>query len=73
MDVAGLKPGYIFQFDLSGVVSADGEAISHPLICYTANRLRDGSKVQLPRPPPLGASEGTGKDKPPGARIRSRD
>ena len=73
MDVAALKPGYIYQFDLRGVASADGEPISHPLICYTANRLRDGSRVQLPRPPPQGASEGTGKDKPPGARIRGVD
>jgi hypothetical protein len=73
VELKELQPGYIYQFDLRGLRTADGEPIANPLLCYTLNRLVDGTTVSLPRPPPTGDSQGTGKDKPPGARTRDVD
>ncbi len=68
-----LQPGYIYQFDLRGIRAASGDPIANPLLCYTLNRLVDGTRVTLSRPAPTGESQGTGKDKPPGARTRDVD
>ena len=73
VELKELQPGYIYQFDLRGLRSAGGEPIANPLLCYTLNRLIDGTTVSLPRPPPTGESQGTGKDKPSGARTRDVD
>lgn len=64
VDVGGLQAGYIYEFTLNGLKAADGTPLLHPLIAYTANRLRDGSSRPIPRPPPTGESRGTGKDQP---------
>ena len=61
-----LQPGYIYQFDLRGLRAPGGEPIANPLVCYTLNRLVDGTRVTLPRPAPTGESQGTGKDRPAG-------
>ena len=70
LELDRLQPGYVYQFDLRGLRAANGDPIANPLVCYTLNRLVDGTGVTLPRPPPTGESQGTGKDKPPGARTR---
>jgi glucose/arabinose dehydrogenase len=63
-DVDTLAPGFIYEFALQGVKGADGSKVLNPLVCYTANRLLDGSKAAVPRPPPTGLTQGSGKDKP---------
>jgi hypothetical protein len=70
VEVDRLQPGYIYQFDLRGLRAASGDPIANPLLCYTLNVLADGTHVALPRPAATGESQGTGKDKPPGARKR---
>lgn len=35
-----LKPGYIYQLDLTGITSASGLALQNSPICYTLNNLR---------------------------------
>jgi hypothetical protein len=67
--VDALQPGYIYEFTLSGVKSADGAPLANTLLCYTANRLLDGSTATIPRPPPTGESKGSGKDKPKGSPL----
>lgn len=59
-----LAPGYIYEFTLSALRGPDGEAVKNKLLCYTANRLLDGSKAPIPRPAPTGEMRGSGKDKP---------
>jgi glucose/arabinose dehydrogenase len=66
IDIAGLRAGYIYEFNLKGIRAADGSALLNPLIGYTANRLQDGSARPIPWPPPTGAVRGTGHDSPPG-------
>lgn len=73
IELAELKPGYIYQFDLGALQNSRHEPIANRTIYYTANRLRDGSRASLPRPPPTGENAGTGKDKPPGAGGRDLD
>ncbi len=63
-DVDTLAPGYIYELTLQGVKATDGGALLNTLICYTVNRLRDGSAAPIPRPEPTGATQGSGKDKP---------
>jgi hypothetical protein len=63
-DVDQLKAGYIYEFTLNGVRSADGAPIVNPLIAYTANRLQDGSSRPIPWPAPTGQKAGTGEDLP---------
>jgi len=58
-----LLPGYIYEFTLNGIKAVQGTTLAHKLICYTANRLRDGSTAPVPRPPPTGEVRGSGKDK----------
>jgi hypothetical protein len=36
-----LKPGYIYELNLSNMKSASGESLKNTLICYTVNRLRE--------------------------------
>jgi len=38
-----LKPGYVYEFTFTGIKDADGEDLINTLLCYTCNRLRDGS------------------------------
>jgi hypothetical protein len=64
LDVDELVPGYVYEFTLKGVTATDGTPLLNTLICYTANRLLDGSTAPIPRPAPTGASMGSGKDKP---------
>jgi hypothetical protein len=59
-----LAPGYIYEFTLSGLRTPDGEPVKNKLLCYTANRLLDGSVAPVPRPTPTGEMKGSGKDKP---------
>jgi hypothetical protein len=63
-DVDALQPGYIYEFTLAGLKSADGTPLLNPLIGYTVNRLQDGSSRPIPRPAPSGATLGSGKDEP---------
>jgi glucose/arabinose dehydrogenase len=53
-----LKPGYVYEFTFKGIKGADGEDLINTLLCYTCNRLRDGSAPgpQIP---------GTAPPKPP--------
>lgn len=62
--VDDLVPGYIYELTLQGVKGVDGSELLNPLVCYTANRLLDGSKALVPRPAPTGLTQGSGKDKP---------
>jgi hypothetical protein len=59
-----LAPGYIYEFTLSGLHTPAGEPLRNKLLCYTANRLLDGSVAPIPRPAPTGEMKGSGKDKP---------
>jgi len=68
-DVDALRAGYVYEFTLNGLKSADGSLLVNPLVAYTANRLRDGSTRPIPWPPPTGEKAGTGEDQP---RVRSR-
>jgi glucose/arabinose dehydrogenase len=38
-----LKPGYVYEFTCTGIRGADGEELINTLVCYTCNRLRDGT------------------------------
>lgn len=40
--LATLKPGYIYELNLSNIRSEEGEGLANKLICYTVNRLRNG-------------------------------
>jgi glucose/arabinose dehydrogenase len=42
-----LKPGYVYEFTMKGIKAADGGELINTLLCYTINRLRDGTA-----PPP---------------------
>jgi hypothetical protein len=46
-----LKPGYVYEFTFKGIKGADGEELINTLLCYTCNRLRDGSAppAQMPK------------------------
>ena len=52
-----LKPGYVYEFTFKGLKGADGEELINTLLCYTCNRLRDGSA-------PSPQSPGTAPPKP---------
>jgi hypothetical protein len=39
VELAELKPGYIYDFDLSGLQSAAGATVLNPHIAYTLNRV----------------------------------
>ena len=45
-----LKPGYVYEFTCNGIRGTDGEELINTLVCYTCNRLRDGSapEPQIP-------------------------
>ena len=36
-----LKAGYVYELNLSGILSAGGDSLANTLICYTLNRLRE--------------------------------
>jgi hypothetical protein len=40
LTLATLKPGYIYELNLSNIKSASGERLANTLICYTVNRVR---------------------------------
>jgi hypothetical protein len=40
LTLAELKPGYIYQLDLTGIKSANGVDLQNSPICYTLNNLR---------------------------------
>ena len=50
IDTDGLKPGYVYEFTCKGIRGADSEELINTLVCYTCNRLRDGSapEPQIP-------------------------
>jgi hypothetical protein len=64
IDIDELVPGYIYELTLQKLKAKDGSELLNPLVCYTANRLLDGSKAPVPRPTPTGITQGSGKDKP---------
>jgi len=70
VELANLRPGYIYQFELRGLRTTRGEPLANPVVYYTLNRLRDGTRVALPRPAPAGKSEGTGQDRPEGGERK---
>ncbi len=45
--LARLKPGYVYELHLDGIRSADGHPLIGDFLCYTVNRLVDGTA-----PPP---------------------
>jgi hypothetical protein len=60
-----LRPGYVYELTMKGVKAADGAEVVNPLVCYTINRLRDGSAPapQIPGTGPKKAKdEKKGKD-----------
>ena len=63
-DVDVLQAGDIYEFTMDHLAASDGTPILNPLVCYTANRLLDGSARPFPWPPPTGDSVGTGQDQP---------
>ncbi|MDH4296959.1 MAG: hypothetical protein OEV74_11800 [Cyclobacteriaceae bacterium] len=38
--LASLKPGYVYELNLSNIKSASGEDLANKLICYTVNKLK---------------------------------
>ena len=52
-----LKPGYVYELNLKDVKAADGSEVINTLVCYTINRLRDGT----PAPPQFGTGKGASK------------
>jgi hypothetical protein len=54
-----LRPGYVYELNLKQVKAADSSEVINTLVCYTINRLRDGT----PAPPQFGEGEGATKDK----------
>ena len=62
-----LKPGYVYEFTFKGIKGADGEELINTLLCYTANRLRDGSapSPQIPGTAPAKPTKGKAKDEKP--------
>ena len=53
--VAELKPGFVYEFSVPALRTADNEALANPLAYYTANRLLNGERTiggtaRLPRP-----------------------
>lgn len=63
-----LKPGYVYEFTFKGIKGADGEDLINTLLCYTANRLRDGSAPSpqipgtAPPKPPKPGTKGKAKE-----------
>ena len=53
--LAALRSGRVHQFRLSGPRAADGAPLGNALVCYTLDRLRDGTAERpqwLPKEPP---------------------
>jgi mono/diheme cytochrome c family protein len=68
LDLAELAPGFVYEFSVAALRTADGPPLANPLAYYTANRLIDGTGVtgdttRLPRPGELafGAKEADAK------------
>lgn len=65
-----LKPGYVYEFTFKGIKATDGGELINTLLCYTCNRLRDGSAPtpQIPgtgpKKPPKEDKKGKGAQKP---------
>ncbi len=52
-----LRPGYVYELNMKNVKAADGSEVINTLICYSINRLRDGT----PAPPQYGTGKGATK------------
>ena len=52
-----LAAGYVYELNLKALKAADGTPLLNNLVCYTANRLQDGSVAPIPRPAPTGLLE----------------
>ena len=68
LELADLQPGFVYEFSVAALRTADNEPIANPLAYYTANRLRDGTRAigdttRLPRTDEaaLGAKEADAK------------
>ncbi len=44
LDLGEMKSGYVYEFNLNTLRDAAGVPVLNPLICYTVNRLLDGSE-----------------------------
>ncbi len=67
-----LEPGYIYEIELEGLLSAEGRPLENPLAFYTLNRLLDGTSFTGPLSDPLLTVEETrqgGPDLEAGRRI----
>jgi hypothetical protein len=66
-----LKPGYVYEFTFKGIKGADGEELINTLLCYTCNRLRDGSAPSpqipgtAPKKPAKESTKGKAKEEKP--------
>lgn len=41
LTLSSLKPGYIYELNLSNIKSVSGESLANRMICYTVNRLKE--------------------------------
>jgi mono/diheme cytochrome c family protein len=76
VQLAELKPGFVYELSVSALRTSDGEVLANPLAYYTANRLLNGERTvggttRLPRPDEssLGAKEAAAAQTSPAALI----
>lgn len=43
LDLADLRPGFVHELHIGDIKSSHGDAVVHRLVCYTLNRLLDGT------------------------------
>ncbi len=70
--LADLEPGYIYEVEPEGLVSAEGRSLENPLAFYTLNRLLDGRGFTGPMSEPLliaKAESGDGPDPEAGRQV----
>ncbi len=53
LSVAELLPGYVYEFQLDTLASADGKLLAGPTAYYTANRLHNGDRFTGPFTRPI--------------------
>src|SRR5690606_469010 len=57
LELAALEPGFIYEFQLDKIISAQGEPLRNSAAYYTLNRLLDGSRFTGPFTQPLESPE----------------